>query len=570
MPLQPAIAGRRHMVAAGHHLAALAGYEVLEAGGNAIDAGVAGGIALGVLHSDQVQFSGVAPILIHLAESGEDVVVAGLGHWPQATRPEYFFDDCRGSIPLGVRRTVVPAAPDAWITALRRWGTMSFGEVAGAAVKYAREGFAMHWYMALFLERYAANYAKWPSNAAIYLKGGRPYREGELFVQADLAASLQFMADEERAAAGRGREAGLKAARDAFYKGDLARAIVRHQAEHDGWLSGEDLAGYSSPIEAPVKVRFGELEVLSCGAWCQGPTLLQMLKLLEGVDLKAMEHNSTAYIHTVTEAMKLAFADRERYFGDPGFVEVPLEGLLSDAYAARRRAEIDPAKAFPGMPPAGLPEGAAWRAEPMYAESAVPPALSADTSYVCAVDAHGNVFSATPSDVSFEAPIVSGLGFCPSTRGSQSFAIPGHPSAPAPGKRPRLTPNPSIARIPNKFVMPLGTPGGDVQTQAMAQVLLNVALWGMEAQDAVEAPRFATHSFPGTFEPHDYHPGRLEVEGRIGAAATDALAALGHKVDRLEPISYRVGGVCAIRADLESGTLWGAADPRRPARAVGR
>ena len=157
------------MVSAGHHLAALAGYEVLEAGGNAIDAGVAGGIALGVLHSDQVQFSGVAPILIHLAESGEDVVIAGLGHWPKATRPEYFFDDCGGAIPLGVRRTVVPAAPDAWIQALTRWGTMSFAEVAAAAIRYAREGFAMHWYMALFLERYAENYAKWPSNAAIYL-----------------------------------------------------------------------------------------------------------------------------------------------------------------------------------------------------------------------------------------------------------------------------------------------------------------------------------------------------------------------------------------------------------------
>ena len=570
MPLQPAIAGRRHMVSAGHHLAALAGYEVLEAGGNAIDAGVAGGIALGVLHSDQVQFSGVAPILIHLAESGEDVVIAGLGHWPRATRPEYFFDDCQGRIPLGVRRTVVPAAPDAWLQALRRWGTMSFAEVASAAIRHAREGFAMHWYMALFLERYAANYAKWPSNAAIYLKEGRPPAEGELFVQSDLAASLQFMADEEKAAAARGREAGLQAARDAFYKGDLARAMVRHQAENDGWLAAEDLAGFASAIEPPVKVRFGKLEVLSCGPWCQGPTLLQMLKLLEGTDLKAMGHNSATYIHTVAEAMKLAFADRERYFGDPRFVEVPLAGLLSDAYAARRRAEIAPARAAPGMPPAGRPEGAPWRAEAMYEASPPSPALSADTSYVCAVDAQGNVFSATPSDVSFETPVVPGLGFCPSARGSQSFAIPGHPSAPAPGKRPRLTPNPSIARLPGKFVMPLGTPGGDVQTQAMAQVLLNVALWGMEVQDAIEAPRFATHSFPGTFEPHDYHPGRLDVEGRIDAATAEALAALGHKVDRLEPVSYKVGGVCAIRADLETGTLWGGADPRRPARAVGR
>jgi gamma-glutamyltranspeptidase/glutathione hydrolase len=392
-----------------------------------------------------------------------------------------------------------------------------------------------------------------------------------LFRQTDLAASLQYMADEERAAARRGREAGLMAARDAFYKGDLAQAIVRHQRENDGWLSAEDLAEFSSPIEAPVQVRFGELEVLSCGPWCQGPTLLQMLKLIEGYDLRVLGHNSAAYIHTVTEAMKLAFADRERWFGDPRFVEVPLAALLSDDYAARRRADIRADRAWPELPPAGRPEGAAWAATPMpYERREQAPALSADTSYVCAVDSKGNAMSATPSDVSFEAPVVPGLGFCPSTRGSQSFAIRGHASAVAPGKRPRLTPNPSMARLPGKFTMPLGTPGGDVQTQAMLQVLLNSVVWGMPPQEAVEAPRFATHSFPSSFEPHPYHPGRLDVEGRIGEATTDRLRALGHKVDRLEPISYRVGGVCTIRAEHDTGTLWGGADPRRPARAVGR
>jgi len=569
MTLQPSVIGRRHMVSAGHYLATQAGFEILEAGGNAIDAGVAAGLALGVMHSDQVQISGVAPILIHLAESGQDVVIGGLGHWPRATRPEYFFDDCGGKIPLGLRRTVVPAAPDAWIQALAHWGTMSFAEVAGAAIRHAREGFAMHWYMALFLERYAENYAKWPSNAAIYLPGGRPPREGELFVQTDLAAALQYMADEEKAAAGRGRRAGLQAARDAFYRGDLAAAITAYHRENGGWLEAEDLADYRSPIETPVTVRFHDLEVLSCGPWCQGPTLLQMLKILQGADLPALGHNSTAYVHLVTEAMKLAFADRERYFGDPRFVEVPMAGLLADDYAAARRAQIREDRAWPELPPAGEPEGATWSATARPEPSELPPAPSADTSYVAVVDGAGNVFSATPSDVSFESPVIPGLGFCPSARGAQSFAIRGHASAVAPGKRPRLTPNPSIARRAGKFVMPLGTPGGDVQTQAMLQVLLNVAVFGMEAQAAVEAPRFATHSFPGSFEPHPYHPGRLDIEGRFSATTIEALAALGHKVERVEETSYKVGGVCAIRADLESGTLWGGADPRRPARAMG-
>ena len=569
MPNQPTIAGARYMISAGHHLAAQAGFEILEAGGNAIDAGVAAGLALGVLHSDQVQVSGVAPILLHVAESGEDHVISGLGYWPKATKPEYFFHECGGTIPLGLRRTVVPAAPDAWILALSEFGSMSFGDVARAAIRFARDGFIMHPHMQSFIEKYEENYRLWPSNAAIYLPQGRPPREGELFVQRDLAGTLQHMVDEERANAGAGRSAGLAAARHAFYVGDLATAMVAYHKEHDGWLSAEDLAGYRSAIEAPVRITFGDLEVLSCGPWCQGPTLLEALKILEGCDLAGLGHNTTDYIHTVTEAMKLAFADRERYFGDPRFVDVPMAGLLADEYAGERRALIRQDVAWPEMPPAGDPTGAAWPAPPLPTPSGSPAALSADTSYVCVVDGQGNVFSATPSDVSFEGPVIPGLGFCPSSRGSQSFAISDHASAVAPGKRPRLTPTPALARRPGEFVMPFGTPGGDGQIQAMLQVLLNIVTFGMDTQSAVEAPRFTSHSFPGSFEPHAYHPGRLEIEGRIEKAISDALAARGHDIERLEPLSPKVGGVCLIKADHVTGTLWGGADPRRPARAIG-
>ena len=583
MAMQPPIHATRHMVSAGHHLATQAGYEILEAGGNAVDAGVAAGLALGVVHSDMVQFAGVAPIMIYVAEEDRVVTISGLGWWPRAASIERFVSEFDGHVPTGLLRTVVPAAPDAWILALRRYGTMRFGEVAAASIRYARDGFSMHRVMLEYLTAREDGYRRWPSNEAIYLPGGRPPREGERFVQTDLAASLQHMADEETAAAARGgREAGLAAARDAFYRGDLARAMARYHEEHGGWLTMEDLAGYGSAIEEPVLARLGEIEVYTCGPWCQGPVLAQMVSLLDGIDLASLGHNRADYVHAVTETMKLCFADRERHYGDPRFVDVPLDRLLSATYARERRALIRPDRAWPGMPPAGLTGDPGSGSNPSsgsgtdsgraanLAPSPEPAPASADTSSCAAVDRHGNCFSATPSDVSWESPVIPGTGFCPSSRGSQSWAVPGHASAVAPGKRPRLTPNPAFAKWPGRRVMPFGTPGGDVQTQAMLQVLLNVALFGMSTQEAVEAPRFATHSFPNSFEPHDYLPGRLTVEGRVPEAVSDELAARGHDVERLDDWSHRTAGVCAIRLDLETGIMEGGADPRRMSRAMGR
>src|SRR5215471_14068458 len=350
---RPTIAVTQHAISAGHYLAATAGFEILQAGGNAIDAGCAAGIALGVLQSDLVDVAGVAPIMIYLAEKQEVVTIAGLGPWPQALDPELFQREHGGRIPKGVLRTVVPAAPDAWITALRRWGTMRFGEVAAAAIRLARDGFPMYPLMAESLERHAADHRLWPSSAAIFLPNGRPPEAGELFRQTDLAGSLQYMADEERVAAGRGRVAGLEAARDAFYRGDIAKKIVAFMNEEGGLLSAEDLAEYRSPVGPPERRRFGDLEVFTCGAWCQGPVLLQTLALLEGVDLAALGHNSADYIHQLAEALKLAFADREAYYGDPAMVEVPLATLISGEYATERRKLISPDRALPEMPPPG-------------------------------------------------------------------------------------------------------------------------------------------------------------------------------------------------------------------------
>ncbi|HLH89355.1 MAG TPA: gamma-glutamyltransferase [Xanthobacteraceae bacterium] len=568
---RPTIMGTHHMIAATQYLAAEAGFKILEAGGNAIDAGVAAGIALGVVQPEFVNVAGVAPIIIYSAVEDRIVTIPGLGTWPKAIDRNYFKHNHGGKIPQSIMRTVVPAAPDAWITALERFGTMSFGEVARSAIGYARDGFPVYPLMSEVITEHEAEYRAFPSNVALYLPKGRPPRPGEIFVQSALAATLQHMADEEKAARGRGRDAGLAAARDAFYRGDIARAIVKHQKENGGLLSADDLASYRSGFDAPAQTSFGDIRLYACGPWCQGPSLLQAINLLDAAELRKLGHNSTGYLHHITEAVKLAFADREAYFGDPRVVDVPIDALLSREYATKRREMIRPDKAWPEMPPAGDPRKlAAARAAgaPLEPERAFA-APELDTSHVCCVDKHGNVFAATPSDGSYNAPVIPELGIIPSPRGSQSWGDPDHPSGVAPGKRPRLTPSPAIAIEPGKMKMPFGTPGGDVQTQAMLQVFLNIHLFGMETQEAVEAPRVASYSFPSSFEPHAYHPGLLRMESRIDRATGEALGRLGHTIDWWPEWTWLAGAVCAVVADLETGVLKGGADPRRPSYALG-
>lgn len=567
---QPAITGRRYMASTGHYLATEAAIDILEAGGNAIDAGVAACITLSVVQSDQVQFGGVAPIMLYLAETNEVLTISGLGWWPKAASLDYFVDDCGGEIPVGVRRTVVPAAPDAYLQALARYGTMSFGGVARQAIRCASEGISLHRHMQIYIERYAERTRDWPGNAKSFFPNDEVPQLGDLIVQSDLAGVLIYMADEERAAATTSREAGLSAAHDAFYKGDIAREMLAFQREQEGWLTEDDLGGYASAIEPAVTSRYRGIDVYSCGPWCQGPVLPQMLSLLEGFDLQALGHNSPAYIHVVAEAIKLAFADRERYYGDPRFVDVPMAALLDPHYATERRKLIRPESAWPELPAAGdLGAGGSPWSSPRASEDAQTPAFAADTSYAAVIDSQGNVFSGTPSDTSWDSPVVPGLGFAPSSRGSQSFAVRGHPSCVAPGKRPRLTPNPALAMKDGEWVMPFGASGGDTQPQGMLQVLLNHVVFGMDIQTAMDAPRLCTHSQPDSFEPHTASPGRLALEGRIDRVIGERLTDLGHNVDWLPDISIGVGGVSAISADLERGVMTGGADPRRPARAMG-
>ena len=563
--------GHHYVVSAGHELAALAAFEALDNGGNAIDAGVAAILALEVVYSEQVSVAGVAPMIIRLAETGEVVTLAGVGGWPRALDPDAFIDRHQGNIPLGVRRTVVPAAPDACLQALERWGTMTFRDVAARAVRYASEGFARHPVMLDYVRRYADDMRHWPDNVAIWMPGGEVPAPSDRLVQADLGRVLQFLCDEEGAAGG-DRKAGIEAVRRAFYRGDIASQILAHQRMHDGLLAAEDLESFRCQVVPSVSRRFRfhgeEVEVHTCGAWCQGPFLLEALSIAEAAGVPDMEYGSDAYLHAIAETLKLTFADREAYLGDPDFVDVPLDTLVGEAYASERCKAIDPWNASPGMPLAGsIPGYTAY--VPALAASEAPLKPPPDTSIVCVIDSEGNGLCSTPSDTSWDTPVVPGTGFAVSSRGAQSRAVRDHPSCLAPGKRPRLTPNPCLVLSPGRWIMPFGTPGGDTQIQANLQFLLNHLAFGMPVQDAVEAPRLITHSHPDTFAPHAAHPGLLTVEGRIDETACDRLAARGHRVERLSDWTHWTGGVCAVRRDLATGVIESGADPRRWSRAMG-
>jgi len=581
MSVVPVTRGHHHVVSAGHELAALAAFEALENGGNAIDAGVAAILTLGVVYSDQVSVAGVAPMIIRLADTGEVATIAGVGGWPRALDPDAFIERHGGQIPLGVRRTVAPAAPDACLRALERWGTMTFRDVAARAVRYASRGFPRHPVMLDYVRRYADDLRHWPENVAIWMPDGEVPAPGDRLVQTDLGRTLQFLCDEERAA-GDDRMAGLAAVRRAFYRGDVASRILAHQRAHDGLLAAEDLESFRCPIMPSVSRRFRfngeEVEVHTCGAWSQGPFLLEALAIAEAADVRMAGHGTDGYLHAIAEILKLTFADREGYLGDPDFVDVPVGALIGEPYAAERRKAIDPRRASPGMPlPGAVPGHAPWVSPVAVAVAGTAPGAAseaplrppADTSIVCVIDGQGNALCSTPSDTSWDTPVVPGTGFTVSSRGAQSWAVRGHPSCVAPGKRPRLTPNPCFVLSPGRWIMPFGTPGGDTQIQANLQVLLNHLVFGMALQDAVEAPRLVTHSHPDTFSPHTAHPGLLTLEGRIGETTCDRLAARGHRVERLDDWTHWTGGVCAIRQDLSTGELEAAADPRRWSRAMG-
>lgn len=568
--LRPTIHARRWVASTGHPLATEAALRILARGGNAIDAGVAAGICLNVVQPDWTNFGGVAPIIAHTPEGAFSI--AGVGPWPQATDAEALRTRFGGVLPVGILRTVVPAAAGAWLLALERFGTLSLAAVLEPALELAEEGFAVYPMLAASLESFGEIFKRWPSTRMIYWPQGRAPRVGEWLRQADLARTFRRLVEAEAGASG-ARAERVRAARERFYRDDIAEEIVRFVRDEGGWLSHEDLAAFEPEVERPPSIQWGDWEVFACGPWSQGPVLLEALNVLAEDDLASLGRLTADTIHLIAEALNVAFADREAYYADPRHRVVPLAGLLSRSYAQAQRRRIDPRRAFGRIPEPGDPwvhQGEDGRHTTVAVRPGSGP-MPADTSYLCVIDSAGNAFSATPSDTLSMAPVVPGLGLVASPRGVQSRLDPGHPSAIAPGRRPRLTPNPALARRRDSAVLAFGTPGGDVQCQAMLEVLLNVVHWGMDIQAAIEAPRFASLSHPNSFYPHAYTPGLLRAEARIPEAVLADLAGRGHRVEPWSAWDPEAGAVCvALREPGDpQPRLRAGADPRRTAYAGG-
>jgi gamma-glutamyltranspeptidase/glutathione hydrolase len=500
-------------------------------------------------------FGGVAPILVRSAGSDEVWSVAGLGTWGSDVTLEAFHERFGDEMPLGGAVAVVPAAPDAWLTALARWGTWSFARVAEPAIELAEAGYALDLRTAFELELFGG---QWDTTRAIYWPECRPPRLGERLRQRELAALLRRLAEAE---SGSDRASALESVRRAFYQGEVAERVVEFVRADGGWLTLEDLATFRSEVAPAVSRPYADWLVHTTDTWSQGPALLQALAILEGFDIESLAHNSADYIHVVAESIKLSFSDRERYYGDPRFVDVPLEYLLSDEHADELRSLVREQVTLPN-----LPTVPSWRPR------------RGDTTYLCVIDADGSAFSATPSDTLDGGPIVPELGIIVSPRGVQSRLDPEHPSALAPGKRPRLTPSPALALKRgsglDSMVWAFGCPGGDVILQAMLQAFLNVVHFGMTPQAAVEAPRYASFSFPDSFYPHVEVERRLSIEARIPESTRAELAARGHDVHPWPEWEFDAGAV-SLALDLEPPTAEGrvlaaAADPRRTTYAIGK
>jgi gamma-glutamyltranspeptidase/glutathione hydrolase len=573
---RPVVSGFHVMATAGTPLTTAAAIRVLNKGGNAIDAGVAAAVAAAVVeptasYSLPTEVTG----LIYDANSRQLVALNGQGCAPRRATIDFFTSRGKTLIPVGGPHSplsfTLPGTIDAWVLALERYGRLSLAEVLEPAIEYAEQGFPMYRYMSLLLQspELTRQFELFPQGAAYFRPNGRAPQPGERFVQKDLAQVLKTMVRAEEQARGSGRTAALQAGRDAFYTGDIAHHIVAFSEQVGGLLSLDDFASYHSQLEAPVQTTYRGIEVYGHRTWSQSAVLLQALNILEGFDLRSLGHNSPAYIHLVTEALKLAMADRERYYGDPDFVPVPLEALLSKEYAAARRQLIDLNKAAPELPPYGDPlagravggtmELNGWRG--------AAGSNAGDTTHLSVVDDEGNIFLATPSGGRLAGGVVvPGMGFTLSHRSEIFYLDPAHANALQPGKRPRTTLVCYMACKEGKPWLTIGCPGGDNQAQADLQLFLNVVEFGMDPQAAVEAARFSSSSFPGSFYPHAYAPGQLNVEPGIPNPTREALALKGH---RLRPVPNAGLGAIVTQLDAATGARSAGADPRRPTYAFG-
>jgi gamma-glutamyltranspeptidase/glutathione hydrolase len=542
------VAGKRGVLAAGHPLVAEAGLRILEKGGNAVDAGVAALFAASVVEMASFGAGGECPILIKLKD-GPVVAINGDGIAPALATVDFYehllpFDSRRvtlvtmgttgparsGIIPsYGPLSAIVPSAVDSILLALEKYGTMRLNEVIQPAIELA-QGFPLDDHEALVIERTFPVWDRWRTTERVYMPGGHLPKGGDLFVQADLARTFQSLAEVETQNAGKGRTAALEGVRDYFYRGPIAKRISDFCESAGCLLRAGDFAAYHARVEKPLETTYRDIEVYKVSFWSQSPVFLENLNLLEGIDLKSMGHNSAAYIHTVVEAMKLGYADRDAYYGDPDFGQIPIE-LISKEYANLRRPLINPEKAsvehIPGDPLHMQARASADFLRSRYSHRNGEPQ---DTTCVNVIDKDGNMLSATPSGAWIPALIAGDTGI-PLTQRAQAFVLtPGHPNQLAPHKRPRITLTPTIALREGKPWLAFSTSGGDSQDQTLLQIFLNVVEFGMNPEEAVEAPRFNSEAMYSTFDDHSDQPLVLDVETRISEPVLESLRERGHKV----------------------------------------
>lgn len=585
---RPPVMGHNAGVSTGHPLTTAAAFEILIRGGNAFDAGVAALLAGGVVEQDLYSLGGEALVLVYPRSVGKVTAVVGQGWAPKSATIDWYLARGKNLDGAGLDPAVVPGALHAALTVLEKWGTMSFEQVSARAIDYAEQGFPLRPRTARSIQGNLKFFEKWPENQVYWLKPDKSiYKSGETIKLPTLAHTLKLMVEAERAAAGKGRRAGIVAARDRFYKGDIAHDMVAFLQEHQAPFELADFSEFFAKLEEPATTNYRGYQVYKHGFGSQGPVMLEALNILENYDLRAMKHNSAEYIHTVVEALKLAYADRDTYFGDPLFVQTPAEGLLSKAYAKERGQLIDPRHAsrsfIAGNPMAfdsKVKEWKYWKAA--IADGAKPGAIppdaeplrgaSRDTTHISIIDKDGDIFDSTPSGGWIGGAVILGkTGIGMSVRGEQFWLDKTRAAQIRPRARPRYTLTPSIVLRNNQPFMAIGTPGGDNQDQTILQAFLNVVEfwpdWYPNLHEAFEWPRVQTLHFFGSFWPHGAGFNKLNLESDIPDAVFEELKARGHDVRKIKPLSIS-SCATAVLIDPASGNRIAGADPRRDCYAM--
>ena len=564
--MRPVIRGRHAAVASMKAEATEAARRIFDAGGNAFDAAVAGQAALGVTDFSLNGVGSDAVLLIYDAREKKVYSINAEPRAPKLATIEWYQKNNGGKIPEsdGLLSGGIPGVVDAWYILLDRWGTMSFEQVLQPAIDLAENGFPLSERGAGYIAE-STKILKYPTTTKIYLPNGRAPKAGEIFRNPDLARTLKKLVEAEKEKRSSGRHDALKAARDRFYKGDIARELATFSEANGGLFRYEDFAEYTAKVEDPISVNYRGYQVFKNPSASQGPTELIALNLLEGYDLKALGHNSADYLHTSVEAIKLAMADREKYLGDMDFIKIPYAGLLSKDYARDRRKLIDPAKASLDLRP-GTAEK--YSANPAQLDRPFHPELNGnashvgDTSYIAVIDKDRNMVSFEPSlHELFGTGVVMGdTGILFNCRGDYYSLVRGEANALEPGKRPRSTLQSTLIMKDGQPYGILGSPGGDDQTMRTMQTLINMVDFGMNIQQAIEAPRWSSRSFPASSFPHTMYQGDMSVEARIPEAVRQSLIARGHKLRVAPPWSLGSNG--GIIIDSSSGVLSAGADPR--------